>query len=167
VGEKLWICECDAGRLIEFDPSVDKVLRKVTFTQSGLPIPDNRVSSQGGAVTTEDNVMWLLDAAGGTITPVDAQSAEAGSALGVPSPVSAHAFGFGALWLAAGGDLHRVNLQTGRARTIEMPDGLVAGGVALDESTNAVWASTCVPATALTAGDPLVGTDPCRLRPGN
>ncbi len=52
VGDKLWICECGAGRLIEFDPSVDKVLRKVTFTQSGFVIPNDGLASQGDAVTT-------------------------------------------------------------------------------------------------------------------
>jgi class 3 adenylate cyclase len=165
VGEKLWICECGAGRLIEFDPGVDKVSRTVEFTQSGFVIPDDRVSSQGAAVTTDQDVMWLLDAAGGTITPVDAKSGEAGSALGVPRPVSAHAFGFGALWLAAGGNLHRVDLENGRSRTIEMPDGLVAGGVALDELKGVVWASTCVPAMA--APNSPDSTDPCRLSAGN
>ena len=158
VGEKLWICECGAGRLIEFDPAVDKVSRTVKFTQSGFVIPDDRVSSQGAAVTSEQDVMWLLDGGGGTITPVDAKTGEAGSALGIPRPVSANAFGFGALWLAADGKLSRVDMDSGRLRTIEMPDGLVAGGVALDEQTGVVWVSTCVPALANFADSP----DPCR-----
>ena len=165
VGEKLWICECGAGRLIEFDPAVDKVSRTVKFTQSGFVIPDDRVSSQGAAVTSEQDVMWLLDEGGGTITPVDAKTGKAGSPLGVPRPVSAHAFGFGALWLAAAGDLHRVNLENGHPRTIEMPDGLVAGGVALDEQAKVVWVSTCVPAMAApNQADP---SDPCSLTAEN
>ena len=163
VGDKLWICECGTGRLIEFDPSLDKVSRRVTFA-SGFPIPDERVSSQG-AVTTEQDVMWLLDEGGGTITPVDAKTGKAGSPLGVPRPVSAHAFGFGALWLAAAGDLHRVNLENGHPRTIEMPDGLVAGGVALDEQAKVVWVSTCVPAMA--APNQADSSDPCSLTAEN
>jgi class 3 adenylate cyclase len=162
VGEKLWICECGAGRLIEFDPSVEKVLRRVTFTQSGFVVPEDRVSSRGGAASTEHNLMWLLDAVGGTITPVDPQTGKAGSALGIPRPVIARAFGFGALWLAADGNLHRVELDNGRLRTIKMPDGLVAGGVALDEPTNVVWVSTCYTAEAQFPDS----TDPCRLGSG-
>ncbi len=162
VGEKLWVCECAAGRLTEYDPSVDKVLRNVAFTQSGFVIPDDRVSNRNGAVSTEDNVMWLLDAVGGTITPVDPKSGIAGSALGIPRPVTARAFGFGALWLAADGKLHRVDLESGRLRTIEMPDGLVAGGVALDETANVVWVSTCSPAEAQFPNS----VDPCRVSPG-
>jgi hypothetical protein len=158
VGDKLWICECGAGRLIEFDPAVDKVSRTVKFTQSGFVIPDDRVSSQGAAVTSEQDVMWLLDGSGGTITPVDAKTGEAGSALGIPRPVSANAFGFGALWLAADGKLSRVDMDSGRLRTIEMPVGLIAGGVALDEQAGVVWVSTCVPALANFADSP----DPCR-----
>jgi class 3 adenylate cyclase len=163
VGDKLWICECDAGRLIEFDPSVDKVLRKVTFTQSGFVIPNDRLASQGDAVTTQENVMWLLDAVGGTITPVDPRTGEAGSALGIPRPVAAHAFGFGDLWLAAGGNVHRVGLDNERLRTIEIPEGLVAGSVSLDEPADVVWVSTCVPAQAQFPDS----TDPCRLAPGS
>ncbi|MDQ2941168.1 MAG: hypothetical protein M3R05_03135 [Chloroflexota bacterium] len=162
VGEKLWICECGAGRLIEFDPGVDKVLRTVKFTQSGFVIPGDRASSKGGAVTTEDDIMWLLDAEGGTITPVDPQKGEAGSALGIPRPVSAHAFGFGAVWLAADANLHRLDLENGRLWSIEMPNGLVAGGVALDEPAGVVWVSTCVPAE----GQFSDSTDPCRPSPG-
>jgi class 3 adenylate cyclase len=163
VGDKLWICECGAGRLIEFDPGVDKVLRVVKFTQSGFVIPDDRLPSQGSAVTTEENVMWLLDATGGTITPVDPKTGEAGSALGIPRPVAAHAFGFGDLWVAAGGNLHRIGLDNERVRTIEMREGLVAGSVALDEPAKAVWLSTCVPAEAQFPNS----TDPCRLSPGS
>jgi streptogramin lyase len=162
VGDKLWICECGAGRLVEFDPSLDKVTRTVKFTQSGFVIPDDRISSQGSAVTTEQDVMWLLDGGGGTITPVDTKSGEAGSALGIPRPVSANAFGFGALWLAADGKVHRVDMENGRLRTIELPDGLIAGGVALDEQAGVVWVSTCLPALADFADSP----DPCRSDSG-
>jgi class 3 adenylate cyclase len=162
VGDKLWICECGAGKLIEFDPNVDKVLRVVKFTQSGFVIPDDRLASQGAAVTTEENVMWLLDALGGTITPVDPKTGEAGSALGIPRPVAGHTFGFGALWVVAEKNLHRVDLQNGRLRTIEMPDGLVAGSVALDEPSRVVWVSICEPAEAQFPDS----TDPCRLSPG-
>ncbi len=88
--------------------------------------------------------------------------AKAGSAIGVPKPVSAQAFGFGDgfgdVWLTAGGKLHRVELDSGRTTTIEMPDGLVAGAVALDEVAKVVWVSTCDPAP----GQFSTPTDPCR-----
>ncbi len=165
-GENLWICECGAGRVIEFDPSTDEVKHVVTFTQRGFVLPDERVSSQGAAVTTQENVTWLLDAMGGTITPVDPKSAKAGSAIGVPKPVSAQAFGFGDgagdLWVTAGGNLARVDLDSGRTTTIKMPAGIVVGGVALDEQTGVVWVSTCLPAP----GEFSDTSDPCRP-PGN
>ena len=147
MGDKLWICECGAGRLIEFDPSVDKVLRKVTFTQSGFVIPNDRLASQGDAVTTEEDVMWLLDAVGGTITPVDPPYRRSGIRARPSAPG-----GSACVWIRrplAGGrrELGRVSLDNGRQpRTIEMPVGLVAGSVGLDEPADVVWVSTCVPA---------------------
>lgn len=50
-----------------------------------------------------------------------------------------------------------------RLRTIEMPEGLVAGSIGLDEPADVVWVSTCVPAEAQFPDS----IDPCRLAPGS
>lgn len=141
VGSNVWICECDEGRIIQWNPDRDVVMRTAEFAQRGFIIEDRREASQG-SVSLNDNVVWLLDGFAATITPVDTISGEAGQPIGIPRNSSSHDFGAGAVWISADTSVFRLDIETGEGTTIELPDGINAGGIAVDDATGAVWLTT-------------------------
>jgi hypothetical protein len=144
VGGNVWICECDEGRIVQFDPQQDEVVRTVEFAQRGFILGDARELTQG-SVTTDSSTVWLMDGDAGTITPVDATTGEAGQPIGIPQYSSWHDFGGGAIWIASWPQVYRLDLETGEGQTIDLPHGVYGGGIAVDEATNAVWLANFVP----------------------
>jgi sugar lactone lactonase YvrE len=140
----VWICECDEGRMVQFDPERDEVIRTVEFAQRGFILDDKRELTQG-TVGADPGRVWLLDGDAGTITPVDTATGQSGQPIGVPQGSYWHDFGGGAVWISAWTDVYRLDLETGAGDTIHLPDGVYAGGIAVDEATNSVWLANFVP----------------------
>ncbi len=138
IGRTLWICECDEGRILQWDPNEDVEIRTVEFAQRGFIMRDQREASQG-TVSVDEDTVWLLDWEGGTITPVDTATGEAGQPVGIPQNSYWHDFGIDSIWITASTDIYRLRLDTMRAEVIPLPEGVDAGGIAVDESSGAVW----------------------------
>jgi len=47
------------------------------------------------------------------------------------------------IWVAAGSQLFRFDLATGKRHPIAIPAGASAGGLALDETDGVVWVENC------------------------
>ena len=144
VGGNVWICECDEGRIVQFDPQRDEVVRTVEFAQRGFILSDRRELTQG-RVSSDSNMVWLMDGDAGTITPVDATTGEAGQPLGIPQGSFWNDFGGGSIWISAGIHVYRLDLEHQWGEAIDLPEGVFAGGIAVDEATNVVWLSNFVP----------------------
>jgi len=131
----IWICDCDNGQILRFDPRKGEVTATVALQQHGFLI---------GVDSGTGNSMWLVDPEGGTITPLDAKTGEAGRPLGFGGGNFYDAkVGFGSIWVAAGSELFRFDLPDGTRHEIPMPDGASAGGLALNEDDGVVWVENC------------------------
>jgi streptogramin lyase len=132
----VWICACDEGKILRFDPRKGKVTLTVELEQHGFLV---------GVDSDDGNTMWLVDPDAGTITSLDARSGEAGRPLGFGGADFYDAkIGFGSIWVAAGSDLFRFDLSDGsREADIPMPTGASAGGLALNEDDGVVWVENC------------------------
>ena len=131
----VWICACEEGKILRFDPRRGKVTATVELEQHGFLV---------GVDSEDGNTMWLVDPEAGTIASLDAKSGEAGRALGFGGARFYDAkIGFGSIWVAAGSDLVRFDLMYGSRRSIPMPNGASAGGLARNEDDGIVWVENC------------------------
>jgi hypothetical protein len=144
LGEYLWICECEQGRITQWDIASESTVRTVELPQRGFILDDQRELSQGN-VSIEQETVWLMDGGGGTITPVSLTSGAAGQPIGIPQAASWHVFGFESIWIAARDEVYRVPLDTLQGSSVSLPDGTFAGALAVDETTGAVWLANYVP----------------------
>jgi len=134
--DDVWVCDCDNGQILRFDPAAGEVTKVVHLQEKGFLI---------GVDTSDGRTMWLLDPSAATLTPLDATSGEpSGQPLGIGGgQVYDAAIGFGSIWVAAGSQLYRFDLATGERRAIPVPDGASAGGLAIDEPDHLVWVENC------------------------
>lgn len=144
VGDTLWVCECDEGRITHWDPATDQAIKTVEFAQRRLILRDPEQASLA-AVSIEQGVVWLMDWGGGTITPVETTTGAAGQPIGIPGHPTAYDFGLGSIWIAASEQVYRLAQDTRRGESISLPDGVLAGGIAVDEASAAVWVSNYAP----------------------
>ena len=86
-----------------------------------------------------------MDGDAGTITPVDATTGEAGQPLGIPQGSYWNDFGGGDIWISSGTQVYRLDLEAHWGEAFDLPEGVYAGGIAVDEATNVVWLSNFVP----------------------
>jgi len=149
LGEYLWICECEEGRITQWDIGSDTAVRTVELPQRGFILDDQRELSQGN-VSIEQETVWLMDGDAGTLTPVNLTSGAAGQPIGIPQDSSWHVFGFESIWIAARDEVYRVPLDTLQGSSVSLPDGTFAGALAVDETTGTVWLANYVP-----VGDPI------------
>jgi class 3 adenylate cyclase len=133
--DSVWICDCDHGRILRVDPETGEVVAKVDLQEKGYLI---------GVDSSDGKTLWLLDPAAATITPLDAETGEAGQPLGFGGGnVYAAEIGFNSVWVAAGSQLFRFDLPSGQRHTIAIPDGASAGGLAIDDADGVVWVENC------------------------
>ncbi len=130
---QLLLCECPVGRIATFDPTQDAVVDVVEYPQRGF-----------GAVDPETGVIWVQDREASTLTPYLPDSDLIGRSIGLDGPLGEYAFGFGALWVAAGDHVHRVDSRSFRVDSVPMPDGVFAASIAIDEEAALLWVSSCV-----------------------
>jgi streptogramin lyase len=143
VGGSVWVCECADGRITQWDPVTDEAIETVTFAQQGFILGDPREASLG-SVTDDDDDVWLMDREAGTLTAVDPATSTAGQPIGIPQWAGEHDFGADSIWIAADDEVYRIHLDDFRAESIALPDGVVAGGIAVDAVTGSVWVGNFV-----------------------
>jgi class 3 adenylate cyclase/streptogramin lyase len=130
----VWICDCDHGRIVQFDPRTGRERRVLDLPEHGLIV--------GVAAPTTDTV-WVLDPQGSTLTPLDPKTGEPGRPIGLGgNPVQA-TIAFGSIWVAAGADVYQVDLKTLRKRTIPIPDPAYAGSITADPGSGTIWVANC------------------------
>jgi streptogramin lyase len=133
-GGYVWICDCDHGRIVQFDPTAGRERRVLTLPEHGLIV---------GVASPKTDEVWVLDPSGSTLTPLDPATGKPGQPLGLGgNPVEA-SIAFGAIWVAAGANVYEIDLKTLHQRIIPMPDPVFAGSITADESAGVVWVANC------------------------
>lgn len=131
----VWICDCTEGEALRFDPEKGEVVDTYPLPEGGYLI---------GVDSTDRTTLWILNAQGNTLTPLDADTKKLGDSIGVGGIIYDAEIAFGSIWIASGTELTRVDLSsTDRRPPIEMPEGVSAGGIAVDEANGIVWIENC------------------------
>ena len=126
----LWICECIAHEVLRFDPRT-KTAKTFHFAQQ----PWHLVSVPARKRPT----LWLLDGADTTLTRLNPASGRAGPPLGLAGMPTEAVLAHGSIWVAAGKVVDRVLLPKGIRKTIPLPNGTHATGIAVDPVSGAIW----------------------------
>jgi streptogramin lyase len=131
----VWICDCDNGQILRFDPKKEMVTLKVKLHEEGYLV---------GVDSSDGKTLWLIDPGAGTLTPLDASTGEPGRPLGIGGDHIYDAqIGFGSIWVAAGAQVVRFDLPSQERHAISMPAGVSAGGLAMDQADGVVWVENC------------------------
>jgi class 3 adenylate cyclase len=133
VGDSVWICDCENGRVYQVDTSTGRQLAKLSFPEHAYLLNVDEPT---------DHTVWLVDPNGNTLTPVES-GGTVGQPIGFGGHVASAAIGFGAVWVAASNSVYRVDLVTHRQQRIEIPADMTAGSVAVDERDGSVWIGNC------------------------
>jgi streptogramin lyase len=130
----VWICDCDHGRIVQFDPRTGRESRVLDLPEHGLIV--------SVAAPTTDTV-WVLDPQGSTLTQLDPKTGKAAQPIGLGgNPVQA-TIAFGSIWIAAGADVYQVDLNTLHKTTIPIPDPAYAGSITADPESGTIWVANC------------------------
>jgi len=129
-----WICDCEVGHVIQFDPRRNVVVRRLSLPEHGFLVD---VDTQGG------HTVWMLDPSGNTLTPIQPNTGRKGQPIGFGGQLADAKIGFGALWVAASNAVYKINLSTHHQKLIPIPASMTAGSIAIDEQTNSVWVGNC------------------------
>jgi class 3 adenylate cyclase len=131
----VWICDCDNGQILRFDPRKGKVTLTVQLKEEGY---------LAGVDSSDGTTLWLVDPGAGTVIPLDAATGEPGRPLGIGGDHIYDAqIGFGSIWVAAGAQVVRFDLPSQERHAIAMPAGVSAGGLAMDQDNGVVWVENC------------------------
>jgi class 3 adenylate cyclase/streptogramin lyase len=130
----VWICDCEAGHLIQFDPGTGQKVHDLHLAEHGYLVD---------AETPADHTLWMIDPNGNTLTPLQPASGATGQPLGFGGHLGEAAIGYGALWVAAADAVYRIDLKTHSQRKIDVPMDMTAGSVAVDEQSGSVWIGNC------------------------
>lgn len=138
----LMLFESGAHRLTLLDPDTDTIVNTLEAPQLGWG---------AGAVDPVTGTFWVTDRRRSTITPFNLETGEADAPIGLNGVPRGLAFGMDGLWLAAEGWVYRINSHSHEVTATQMPEGVTATGVAIDEETGTIWISTC----AVDCDDPI------------
>jgi streptogramin lyase len=127
----VWICECRVSQVRRFDPRTG---RSRTF----------EIPSQAFLVDVDRSRLWFLDPMNSTVTPMDPETGETGSPVGLSGEPQQAVIAFGAAWIAAGRFVERIDLRETRRTQIPLPARVFAGGIAADPRTKTIWVSNSV-----------------------
>ena len=133
----VWICECESGRVAQFDPRTGEIVKELDLPEHGFVI---------GVDTTdpENERVWLLDPEANTLTPIDPATGEAGRSVGVGGAAITDAKVVGdSLWVASQTEVTRIELPSLDQHVFEVPDGLSAGSLAPTPDGSIVWVANC------------------------
>jgi streptogramin lyase len=126
-----WICECVISKVMRVDGRTGETR---TF----------RIPTQSFLIDTADasgDTVWFLDPQGATLTALDPRTGKPEAPLGLNGKPQQAVVAFGAVWIAAGRVVDRVDLATSEHKktVIQMPLGMWAGGIAADAATHSLW----------------------------
>ena len=130
----VWICDCDFGHVVQFDPRTGKQVKQLSLPEHGYLVD---VDAQ------HEHTVWMLDPSGNTLTPIAPVSGVPGQPLGFGGQLADAKIGFGSIWVAASNAVYRINLTTHHQTTIPIPPDMTAGSIAIDQQTNSVWVGNC------------------------
>jgi class 3 adenylate cyclase/streptogramin lyase len=130
----VWICDCDHGRIVQFDPRTGRESRVLDLPEHGLIV---------SVATPTTDTVWVLDPQGSTLTQLDPKTGKADQPIGLGgNPVQA-TIAFGSIWIAAGADVYQVDLNTLHKTTIPIPDPAYAGSITADPRSRTIWVANC------------------------
>ena len=130
----VWICDCDHGRIVQFDPGTGRESRVLDLPEHGLIV---------SVATPTTDTVWVLDPQGSTLTQLDPKTGKADQPIGLGgNPVQA-TIAFGSIWIAAGADVYQVDLNTLHKSTIPIPDPAYAGSITADPESGTIRVANC------------------------
>jgi streptogramin lyase len=133
----VWICECEAGRVAQFDPRTGEIVKELDLPEHGFVI---------GVDTTdpENERVWLLDPEANTLTPIDPTTGEVGRSVGVGGAAitDAKVVG-GSLWVASQTEVTRIELPSLDQHVFPVPEGVSAGSLVPTPDGSIVWVANC------------------------
>jgi streptogramin lyase len=124
-----WICECAVNKVMRFDPR--------TGTSRTFDIPAQAYLI--GVDSLHGQTMWLLDSESATLTALDPSTGRTQPPLGLGGNPQQAVVAFGAVWVAAGRVIDRLDLATRARSVIQMPRGVWAGSIAADPAGRSIW----------------------------
>ena len=131
----VWICDCTVGKALRFDPEKGEVVDTYELPEGGYLI---------GVDSTDQTTLWVLNQQSNTLSQLDPDTKELGDAIGVGGIIYDARIAFGSIWVASGSELTRVDMGTRERRPpIRMPEGVSAGGLAVDEAGGTLWIENC------------------------
>jgi class 3 adenylate cyclase len=131
----VWICDCQVGKVIQFDPRTETVVRTLTLAQKGLLF---------GVDSVDGPTVWLLDPGASTLTPIDPETGVTGRPIGVPAQISDATISGGSIWVSSPAEIRRIPLDSSQTvPPIEMPADVSAGSIAVDPQTGDIWVANC------------------------
>jgi DNA-binding beta-propeller fold protein YncE len=131
----VWICDCTVGKALRFDPETGEVVDTYELPEGGYLI---------GVDSTDNTTLWVLNEQSNTLSQLDPDTKELGDPIGVGGIIYEAKIAFGSIWVASGSELTRIDLQTrDRRPPIRMPEGVSAGGLAVDEGDGTLWIENC------------------------
>ena len=131
----VWICDCRVGKALRFDPEKGEVMDTYELPEGGYLI---------GVDTTDQTTLWVLNGQSNTLSQLDPDTKELGDPIGVGGIIYDAKIAFGSIWIASGSELTRVDMATrDRRPPIRMPEGVSAGGLAVDEADGTLWIENC------------------------
>jgi len=133
----VWICECEVGRVAQFDPRTGEIVRELDLPEHGFVI---------GVDTTDpqNQRLWLLDPEANTLTPIDPATGEVGRSVGVGGAAITDAKVVGdSLWVASQTEVTRIELPSLEQHVLPVPEGVSAGSLAPTPDGSIVWVANC------------------------
>ena len=131
----VWICDCTVGKALRFDPDEGEVVDTYELPEGGYLI---------GVDSTDNTTLWVLNEQSNTLSQLDPETKELGDPIGVGGIIYDAKIAFGSIWVASGSELTRVDMATrDRRPPIRMPEGVSAGGLAVDEADGTLWIENC------------------------
>jgi streptogramin lyase len=132
----VWICECGSGRVVQFDPASERVVRTLPLAERGFLF--------GVDDTNGETHVWLLDPGASTLTPIDPTTGAEGRSIGVPEQISDAEIARGSIWVSSPAEIRQIDLSTSHSYPpIVMPPDVSAGSIAVDPQTGVVWVANC------------------------
>jgi len=133
----IWICECEVGRVAQFDPRTGEIVKELDLPEHGFVIGVDTTDPQNERV-------WLLDPEANTLTPIDPVTGEVGRSVGVGGAAITDAKVVGdSLWVASQTEVTRIDLPSLDKHLFPAPDGVSAGSVAPTPDGSIVWVANC------------------------
>jgi class 3 adenylate cyclase len=133
----VWICECQSGHIVQFDPRRSTIVRELDLPTEGFLFGVDSTDPDAARV-------WLLDPGANTLTPIDPSTGEVGRPVGVGGAAITDAtIAAGSLWVSSQTEVTQIELPDLEAHVFEVPEGISAGSIAPTPDGAHVWVANC------------------------